>query len=97
MKTITMNLYSFSELSPDGKQAAIERCREGNQVCTDYIFSEARASLEAFSRVFDIKIDSEKIKTFTKGLTLAELYNLKKIAQSESNTLKKEKANIGFI
>ncbi len=53
MKTITVNLYQFSELSEDAKEKVIENFRDGN---TDFWFlDEVRNSFDKFCDLFSIK------------------------------------------
>ncbi len=54
MKTIQVNIYTFSELSEDAKQRAIETWRNDTQ---EYAWQdENKESMEAFARVFPIAV-----------------------------------------
>jgi hypothetical protein len=52
MKTITVNLYSFNELSEEAKQNAIENVRNHKSDDYDYIWHDAHNSVKKFHSIF---------------------------------------------
>ncbi len=53
MRTIRTKVYSFDELSEEGKQTAINQQR--NNVETDFIYDEAHDTVKAFNELFNLK------------------------------------------
>lgn len=54
MKTITVNVYSFSELSEGAKEKVINKYRENNYDTTPWYIEEANESFEKFADIFSI-------------------------------------------
>ena len=52
METITLQLYNFSELSEEAKDFAINKYRYSHSVNTNFIYDEARQTVEAFHEHF---------------------------------------------
>ena len=58
MRTITKNLYSFSELSEQAKQTAIENFRNNDsEFLSEFLYQEAHESVKAFHNIFSTKED----------------------------------------
>lgn len=55
MKTKTINLYSFDELSEEAKNTAIENYRNSGIIDNDYIYDEAHATVNKFHEIFGTK------------------------------------------
>lgn len=53
MKTIEIKILTFEELSQEAKETAIQQFRERQQ--HDFIYEDARATVEAFNKVFNIE------------------------------------------
>jgi hypothetical protein len=58
MKTISINLYQFDELSEEAKQNAIDHFRESELFYTPFYVDEANNTLEKFCDIFSIKYRS---------------------------------------
>ena len=54
MKTISVNIYSFNELSKEAKQVAISNYRDSN-LDTSFIYNEAYATVKEFNKLFNTK------------------------------------------
>ncbi len=53
MKTVSIKLYSFDELSEKAKQYAINREREN--LSRDYIYDDAEKTVDRFNEIFNVK------------------------------------------
>jgi hypothetical protein len=58
MKTITVNLYKFSELSEDAKEKAINYFRESNNNDQPWFIDDANNTFESFAKLFSINWQS---------------------------------------
>ena len=60
MKTITLNIYQYDELSDAAKKKAVENMREtiGSMLC-DFDADDYRSALEKIEKIFEIKEDSK--------------------------------------
>lgn len=58
MKTITLNIYQYDELSDAAKKKAVENMREtiGSMLC-DFDADDYRSALEKIEKIFEIKVD----------------------------------------
>jgi hypothetical protein len=57
MKTISINIYSFNELTETAKENAINNQREN--ICTDYIYDDAHETVKKFHELFGTKEGSK--------------------------------------
>jgi hypothetical protein len=55
MKTITVNLYSFNELSQAAKEKVIQEIRNNNPNDYDYIWNDAHKTVKEFHKIFPTK------------------------------------------
>lgn len=57
MKTITLNIYQYDELSDAAKKKAVENMREtiGSMLC-DFDADDYRSALEGIEKIFEIKV-----------------------------------------
>ena len=62
MQTITVNLYSFSELSDDAKQNAIEKIRYPYELAWS---DESLDSIKTFCNYFNVKLKSYEVDSCT--------------------------------
>lgn len=54
MRTQTLTLYKFNELTPEAQQTAIERYKDADMISTDFIVDEAGNTLKKFCDLFSI-------------------------------------------
>lgn len=73
MKTISINLYEFDELSDESKKNAIESYREKVGVDTQWYWSEAIESIKKFHEIFPTKSDRNSWLDFSVEMQYDEM------------------------